>query len=191
MTDYRNAHFLPDLTVTASVLTLSSEGLASLSFRPVIGWLSGPQLSHGQRFGGHSVPVVVPLVLRPNGTVDTPSPLDSVPRENMGQDPAPAEVILLGISPNREEAERSYGPVLNAIAELVAEISAEQEAAKAAAQKTAENAARAEREEAERLAAVAAEKVARRAHLISDADALIAESREFLAARTTEENDIA
>ncbi|MFG3224148.1 hypothetical protein ACGF07_05110 [Kitasatospora sp. NPDC048194] len=191
MTEYRNAHFLPDLTVTASVLTLSSEGLASLSFRPVIGWLSGPQLSHGQRFGGHSVPDVVPLVLNPNGAVDSPSPLDLLPRQNVGQGPAPAEDILLGISPNREEAERAYGPVLNAIADLVEEISAEQEAAKAKAQETAVNAARAEREEAECLAAVAAEKVAQRAHLISDADALIAESREFLAARATEENDIA
>lgn len=99
----------------------------------------------------------------------------------------------MGVSPSRAEAQRNYGAVLDVVEQLTAEISEKQEAAEAEAREVAENAARAEREAAEHAAEMASQKVAQRADVISNADALIAENREFIAshsANTTMENTL-
>ncbi|WP_395294887.1 hypothetical protein ACF9IK_16095 [Kitasatospora hibisci] len=194
MTEFRNTHFMPGMEATASVLTFSSEGRPSLAYRPVVGWLSDPVLSHAEKTGGHSIPYAIPLVLAAGGAARGMFPADFSPKEAGISTPAPANEFLLGVSPNRAEAQRDYGAVLDAVERLTAEIVEEQEAAEAEAREVAENAARAECEAAERAADMASQKVAQRADVISNADALIAENREFIAshfANTTKENTLA
>ncbi|MFF7587787.1 hypothetical protein ACFZCK_09930 [Kitasatospora purpeofusca] len=194
MTEYRNANFLPSLEATAAMLTFSPEGRPSLAYRPVIGWLSDPVLSYAEKTGGHSIPYAIPLVLAASGAARGMFPADFSPKEAGNSTPVPAEEFLLGVSPNRAEAQRTYGAVPDAVNQLTAEIAERQEAAEAEAREVTENAARAEREAAERAADMAAEKVAQRADVISNADALIAESREFIESHsfnTTMENTLA
>ncbi|MFJ5118459.1 hypothetical protein [Kitasatospora sp. NPDC088548] len=194
MTEYRNANFLPALEATASVLTFSPEGRPSLAYRPVIGWLSDPVLTYAEKTGGHSIPYAIPLVLAASGAARGMFPAEVSPKETGDGIRVPADEFLLGVSPNRPEAQRSYTPVLNAVERLLVEISEQQEAADAEAREAAESAARAEREAANHAADMAAEKVAQRADVISNADALIAENREFIESHsfnTTMENTLA
>ncbi|MFD8322653.1 hypothetical protein [Kitasatospora purpeofusca] len=194
MNEYRNANFLPTMEATASVLNFSVEGRPSIAYRPVIGWLSDPVLTYAEKTGGHSIPYAIPLVLTDSGVARGMAPAEVSPKENGDGIHAPAREFLLGVSPNRAEAQRTYGVVPDTVNQLAAEIAEEQEAAEAEAREVAENAARAERQTAERAAEMAAQKVAQRADVIGNADALIAESREFIASHvsnTTTENTLA
>ncbi|WP_037973597.1 hypothetical protein [Streptomyces sp. NRRL WC-3742] len=183
MTEYRNANFLPALEATASVLTFSAEGRPSLAYRPVIGWLSDPVLTYAEKTGGHSIPYAIPLVLTASGVAHGMSPADVSPKETGDGIRVPADEFLLGVSPNQADAQRSYGAVPDAVERLLAEMAEQQEAAEAEAREAAESSARAEREAAKHAADMAAAKVAQRADVISGADALIADNREFIAFR--------
>ncbi|WP_043467240.1 hypothetical protein [Kitasatospora sp. MBT66] len=194
MTEYRNANFLPTMEAMASVLTFSAEGRPLLAFRPVIGWLSDPVLTYAEKTGGHSIPYAIPLVLTASGVVHGMSPAEASPKETGDGIRVPAEDFLLGVSPSRAEAQQVYGAVPDAIERLLVDVAEQQEAAEAEAREAAENAARAEREAAKHAADMAAAKVAQRADVISGADALIAENREFIATHsviTPEEHTLA
>ncbi|MFJ5121548.1 hypothetical protein [Kitasatospora sp. NPDC088548] len=194
MNEYRNANFLPALEATASVLTFSPEGRPSLAYRPVIGWLSDPVLTYAEKTGGHSIPYAIPLVLTASGVAHGMSPAKVSPKETGDGIRVSADEFLLGVSPTRAEAQQVYGAVLDAIERLLVDIAEQQAAAEAEAREAAESAARAEREAAKHAADIAAAKVAQRADVISGADALIAENREFIASHsvtTPEENTLA
>ncbi|MGW2541744.1 hypothetical protein ACWC5I_12940 [Kitasatospora sp. NPDC001574] len=194
MTEYRNANFLPSMEATASVLTFSAEGRPSLAYRPVVGWLSDPVLSYAEKADGHSIPYAIPLVLAASGAAHGMFPADFSPKEIGDSVRVPADEFLLGVSFNRVEARQAYSAVPHAIEHLLAESAKQCDAAEAEAREAAENSALAERKAARRTAEMAAEQVAKRAYVISNADALIAENREFLASQTanpTQENILA
>lgn len=88
MTEFRNAHFLLNLEATASILTFSPEGRPVLAYRPVVGWLSDPVLSHAEKTGGHSIPYAIPLVLTVSGAARGMFPADFSPKETGNSTPA-------------------------------------------------------------------------------------------------------